>query len=367
MTELAVITTRSPVIVVAPERARKRSVRRAKARRSVITFVMAYLVVSFALARLIEGRLAFVRDPEYAVRRDRLLTMNADHPDRPIILALGSSRMVEGVRPDAIDDGYGPLWLQGGLVGSGSMMELMTYRRLKRDGLKPSHLLLEYWPPLLRGDNHAEYGRIDLPRLGPSDWPIVRDYFPDPASVARYIAEGQLGPMHRYRRSLLGSIDRHLVPEAHRHSKFAKGVDPYGWWPGVRDEDAAIERAKHPEIATSAFRPYLDGFSIGEPADRALRHLLAECRDDGVAVTLVFLPESAAFRSLYSAEAEALWRRHRSSLIREYGVTMIDARDWNFDAELPDGVHLTQGGASRFTRRLYDEWRAIPVDSSAQR
>jgi hypothetical protein len=367
VTELATITTRSPVIVVAPGPARKRSTRRGRARRAMVAFVMAYLALSFALARSIEGPLASARDPEYAARRDRLLAMNKANPNRPIVLALGSSRMVEGVRPDAIDDGNGPLWLNGGLVGSGSMMELMSYRRLKRDGLKPTHVLLEYWPPLLRGDNHAEYGRIDLPRLGPGDWPIVRDYFPDPSSVGRYLGEGQLWPVHRYRRALLASIDRSLVPASQRDSKFAKGIDRYGWWPGVRDEDAPTERAKHTDISRSAFRPYLDGFSVGEPADRALRDVLAECRADGVVVTLVFLPESTAFRSLYSAEAEARWRQHRETLLRDEMVSMIDARTWEFNSDLPDGVHLTQGGATRVTKRLHDEWRAIPSRPSTNR
>jgi hypothetical protein len=332
-----------------------------RAFRALAAGLVFYVIASFILARLIDGPLACVRDPEYAVRRDRLLAMQAKHPGKPIVLAIGSSRMVEGFRPSVLHDSetqHDVVYLNGGLVGSGSMLELLSYRRLKRDGLKPSQVLIEYWPPLLRGDNHAEYGRIDLPRLSPADWPMVRDYFPDPTSVARYMAEGQVLPLWRYRRGFQILIDRHSVVDARTHNRYATGMDEFGWWPGVRDLDADIERSKHPNIEHSAFHPYLDGYSIGDPADRALRDLIAECQADNVGVTLVYLPENQAFRTLYSSESESIWKNHVKKLIADTGVSLIMARAWDFEHELPDGVHLTQGGASRFTRRLADEWLA---------
>jgi hypothetical protein len=325
--------------------------RSSRAKRVLATAMTVFVASSVGVSLLLQNRWLHAVDPEYAARRDRLLAKQAATA-KPIVLCLGSSRMVEGVRPDALPTDTLLTLVNGGMVGSGSMLEWLTYRRLKRDGLKPARVLIEYWPPLLRGDDHAEYGRIALPRLAPADWPVVRACYPDPPSVGRYVAEGQFWPVHRYRRGLLAMIQPRWVPEARADRRFASGMDEWGWWPGCRDEDADAERAKHGDPAKSAFRPYLDGFSVGGPADVALRSLLAECRADGVPATLVYLPESTGFQSLYSPEAEANWQSHLASLRRDFDVAFLDFRTADFDADLPDGVHLTQGGAKRLTRLL---------------
>lgn len=354
MTEIApTITLRPPVVVVVRPQPQPTTKKTAKAKRAVISFLFGYLALSAILDVKIDGSLARVRDPEYAARRDRLLTRIAENPHRPLVLVLGSSRTVEGIRPDGFNGDSGPMFFNAGLVGSGSMLELMTYRRLKAAGVRPQAVLIEYWPVLLRGGNHAEYGRIDLPRLNPRDLPIVWDYYPDPPSVTRYVLEGQLWPAWRYRKQLLASVQPKWVPDAKHERRFTAGMDCWGWWPGVRDDDAETVRNQRQDIRKNPFRPYLDGFSIGVEADRAICDLLAECRADGVACAFVFMPESQAFRSLYTPDAEQQWRTHLDRLMTDFNVRVHDARTCDeFAADLPDGVHLTQGGATRFSRRL---------------
>lgn len=357
MTETAPRIALRPAIVVVvppPPAATTKKVSQARrARRAVRSFLIGYLVITACLALKIDGSLARVRDPEYAARRERLLACVAENPHRPLVLVLGSSRTVEGIRPDTANGESGPLLFNAGLVGSGSMLELMAYRRLKAAGVRPQAVLIEYWPVLLRGGNHAEYGRIDLPRLDPRDLPIVWDYYPDPPSVTRYVIEGQLWPAWRYRKQLLATVLPKWVPDAKHERRFTAGMDEWGWWPGVRDEDAEKVRAERIYIQKNPFRQYLDGFSVGVEADRALRDLLAECRADGVACAFVFMPEGPAFRTLYTPDAEQRWRAHLDNLMADFNVPIHDSRSCDdFAADLPDGVHLTQGGAKRFTQSL---------------
>ena len=336
----------------------RRPVRRrpARSRRAVVVALVSFIGLTLGLALLIDGPWDCFRDPEYAARRDRLVARVREHPLRPVVLVLGSSRTVEGIRPDAVNTSTGPMLLNGGLIGSGSMLELIAYRRLKADGIRPVAVLVEYWPVLLRGDVHAEPGRINPPRLGLRDAKIVRDYFPHPDDALATVWGSQLWPASRYRRALLASVRPKWVPDARHDTRFAGGIDDWGWWPGVRDEDAVIVRSKRPDVSKNPFRPYLDGFSIGDEADRALRDLLTECRADGVAVAFVVMPETPAFRTLYSPAAEANARAHLAGIVNDFGVPVLNARAWDeFEPDLPDHVHLTQGGATRFTRRLQAE------------
>src|SRR5262245_9114159 len=62
-----------------------------------------------------------LRDPEYAFRRDRLVEqLQRRSPGQPFVLALGSSRVAMGLRPEAIaQQPDGPLVFNFGMIGSG--------------------------------------------------------------------------------------------------------------------------------------------------------------------------------------------------------------------------------------------------------
>ena len=72
------------------------------------------------------------------------------------------------------------------LLGGGPIMELMVARRAFADGLRPSVVLFEYWPPYFYSEgNWTESKRIVIDRLSPLDRPIVREFFPNHAAVER--------------------------------------------------------------------------------------------------------------------------------------------------------------------------------------
>ena len=58
------------------------------------------------------------------------------------------------------------------------------------------------------------------------------------------------------------------------------------------------------------------------------------------------------FRSLMTPESVRLSDEHLRRVVDELRVPLIDARGWVPDEDLPDGFHLTQAGAAKFTRKL---------------
>jgi hypothetical protein len=87
-------------------------------------------------------------------------------------------------------------------------------------------------------------------------------------------------------------------------------------------------------------------------SDRAMRELLELCRGQGIAVALLLTPEGSAFQSWYSPEARRCVDDYCDALSREYGVPLIDGRDWLDDTAFADSHHVTLGGAAAFTLRL---------------
>lgn len=131
--------------------------------------------------------------------------------------------------------------------------------------------------------------------------------------------------------------------------------DPLGFVPGIdlppADRPRALERTR------VQYSPVLAGYDVGGPGVAAARDMLAVCRERGVRAAVVLSPESSEFRGWYGAAGFTAARRLADDLGREFGVTVIDARDWVPDAGIADGHHLTPDGAAVYTDRLASEIR----------
>lgn len=289
------------------------------------------------------------RDPEYGKRLARLRARTAEHPGRPLVLVLGSSRAAMGVRPGVLEPAPGrPLVFNFALAGSGPIMELLAFRRAVADGVRPSAVLIEYWPAVMceRGHYH-EAARFDPRRFRDVDGTTVRDCFPDPAGTERVVRELRLNPVYGRRRSLMNQFEPRWLPAADRSDSLWV-VDDWGWLPGrvaMLAEEAAVVREK----TAGYYGPLFAEYEVSPIADAALRRLVLECRERGIPVALVYLPESPGFTPpAAAATGDAYLARVRAEL----GLPLIDARDWSPAADLPDGFHLTQAGAAAFTKRL---------------
>lgn len=323
------------------------------------TFFLAVLLFHVAAACALEVVWPRLRDPEYGRRTERLRARLAEHPGRPLVLVVGSSRAAMGVRSSAWEDARpgapsDPLLFNMATVGGGPIQELLAVRRVFADGFRPAVVLLEYWPPLLRQDGaFGEAARADVRRLRPDDRAVVRDYFPDPAAVERRMRAARLNAFGENRARLLAQLDPDLLPKAGRIDVGWAELDGWGWLPGMDPHpDDAETRRKLTEHQRKHFAAQLAGCSIHPDSDRALREAVAVARAHGARVGFVYLPETAEFRSRYAPDFERSAREHFVGLSRELVVPVIDARDWMDERLLADGFHLSRVGAVAFTVRL---------------
>jgi hypothetical protein len=343
-----------------PAAAPGRSFRR-PARVAVTWFAAAVVALNLGTWLAMDHAWPELRDPEYGRRLKQLKARLAEHPGRPLVVAVGSSRMSMGVRPGAWENVRpanagrpDPLLFNVSLVGSGPVMELMALRRLYADGIRPAAVVLEYWPPFLREDGpNFEPDRIELTRLMAIDRPFVRDYFRDPRAVERRMLLARVNPIYENRERLFAQVDAAWLPWNRRMDTGWQGLDAWGWLPGLDEHpqlpDRRAARLAHCE---RIYRTQFHGYAIDPLADRAIREAIALARGHATQVAFAFLPESTEFRGWYPPEVEKAGREYLDRLCRELKVPLIDARAWLGDEYLVDGFHLSRAGAAEFTRRF---------------
>jgi hypothetical protein len=113
--------------------------------------------------------------------------------------------------------------------------------------------------------------------------------------------------------------------------------------------------AMRPVLMAQTYERCLPVIASPEPisceGDRALQACLCRCQEAGISVQLLFMPESTEFRSWYPPITQMAVANYVDGL-RRRGVSVIDARTWADDRDLPDGFHLDESGAICFTERL---------------
>ena len=131
-------------------------------------------------------------------------------------------------------------------------------------------------------------------------------------------------------------------------------IDKWGWLPGHAE---ITQKQLQGAMAhtRSYYVPLFQQFTISPVADRAYHDLIAECRASDIPVSLLYLPESAAFVELMPADKQAIANAYLQQLRTELNIPLIDARGWVNDEQLPDGFHLMRPGAAVLTSRLYQE------------
>ena len=332
--------------------------RPARRRTAIVWFATFTLLLHVAAYLAMDVVRPDLRDPEYGLRVPHLRARIAEHPDRPLVVVVGSSRAAMGVRPaawEAVRPGTprDPLLFNMSSVGAAPIQQLITVRRLFADGFRPSAVLLEYWPPVLRQDGrHAEQARVGR-RLRFDDTPVIRDYFTDPEQTERGMVEARVHSLSANREAWrVRALPKWLTPNRHADVPW-RDLDEWGWLPGmsVRPDDTAT-RERFLTHFRPAYRDQFDGHTIHAKSDRALREAVALVRDHGARVGFLFLPESGEFRSWYPRQVEEAARVHLTGLSRELGVPVLDARTWMADNLLADGFHLSRVGAATFTERL---------------
>lgn len=304
-----------------------------------------------------------LRDPAFGLRLLALQQKLAENPGAPLVLILGSSRTLNGLSPAHMPvslrrEGPAPVIFNFALPGSGSVRELMTYRRLRAAGIKPDGLLLETWPVLWPEDGiFAERHIIVDDELCWSDLSVLSRYLPGKLEFAAHALKGNLVPLVSYRSRLLHAGARLLLPRdldrglSHEDDDWTC-ADGTGWLPYRRipADRAALRREVDKGLIVAA--PLLNPLRIAPDSDRALRDLLGACRDDGIRTALFLMPEHSACRGWYSPQTHTLVRDYLTKLSREYDIPTLDMRDWAPDENFADFCHLAPWGAPPLSQRF---------------
>lgn len=299
-----------------------------------------------------------LRDPEYVHRRNLLQRqLQQKKPEQAVVLILGSSRVAMGLRPEVIArKPDAPLVFNFGLLGSGPVMELFCLRRLLADGIRPDLVLVEVWAPFLYQEGPLrEVDRLDVDRLSLSDLQFLTPYSVRPEHLVRQWIEAQLSPCFTHRFKVISAFLPAWLPYHLRRDHNWRDLDPWGWLPGHSRADDPAQYRKRFQHVREYFGPVFQKYRLGYNSWKAMREMLSLCRDQGIPVALFCMPEGKDFRALYSPEATRLSELLVGNMHKEYGVPVIDTRDWMGPENFIDSFHLLTDGAWKFTERFEEE------------
>jgi hypothetical protein len=129
------------------------------------------------------------------------------------------------------------------------------------------------------------------------------------------------------------------------------GMDAHGWQAVVWSVTPE-QRRQYTELALDQYADAIRGFTPAAEPVRALREVLQLAHREAIPVALVVMPEASLFRTRTCPEMHAAVTGLLTDLQRQYGLAVIDARDWVEDAGFWDGHHLLPEGAAAFTDRF---------------
>ncbi|MCS6852783.1 MAG: hypothetical protein NZ700_16620 [Gemmataceae bacterium] len=294
------------------------------------------------------------RDPELGARLRQLRRLTQEKGP-PAWLVLGSSRVQRAFAPEVLAADQEAWGYNFGLTAAGPVREYLALRRLLADGIRPGRLLVEVLPARLRQEpGAAEIDTLAGARLCRSD---LRDLEAllgtSPPHLRRAWLEARLLPAWSARFSLMNWFAPAWLPWGIRQEGWYE-ID-LGWMPFYDPPGPGLSQQHQLEQTRAEYLPALRAFRITADADRALRAVLELGQSAGTAPALLLMPESAEFRSWYRAESLREIDAYLTDLEREFGVEVIDCREWMADSDFTDGHHLTRAGARRFGERFARE------------
>lgn len=322
--------------------------RRLPARSALLWGLVGFAALQAGLVGVLERWLPSLRNPQYGRRLVLLRRRLAEAPGRPLVLFMGTSRTLNGVRPSLLPAGPAVPFNFGQSM-SGPIRQVLLLRRLLRQGIRPAHVYLEVLPAQFCFAGEAE-GLLEIRWVGLGDWSAFRHYWPGARSRRRWCRDNLL-PGVGCRDRLLGWLFPPLQSLWARHGQEAVAVEGDGFF-GYGADLAGEALARWQAQVRDSSAPQLAAFHIHPTPDRALRHFLTLCRRQRISVSLLLLPEGSTCRSWYPPHALASLKNYLDGVRREFGVEVIDARNWVSDDGLSDSVHLLPQGAEVFSRRF---------------
>jgi len=177
---------------------------------------------------LIEAGGFSFRDAEFERKRALLQARLAEAPTRPLILALGSSLLGVGFRPDEMPLAEGmPLVFNYSFLGAGPLRQLVCLKQLLREGVRPAGCILEVHPAFLQ--MHEE-NWIEAESLDWHDMNVINRYATQPKTMWRRWCRARLAATHTYRAAALRQFLPSWVSVTDPRDAAWRNLAPSGWW-----------------------------------------------------------------------------------------------------------------------------------------
>jgi hypothetical protein len=329
--------------------------RRSHARAAVSLGFAFAVAAQFALDLAVETVKPEWRDPEYGHRVKQLSAMARQQaqfrPDQPILIVLGSSRVMQGVSPAHLGLGLdlSPVLIYNfAHTGYGPVGEWLALQRLLESKLAPRYLLVELLPAHLTGACTTHPDTLTCADVG-----FIEPFHENPDRLRMDWLRSRIEPWFSLRSSLLSHFRPDLLPQAHRLDHTWKQMQVGGWMPYYPAELSEAVRSAARQRAQALHAVPLAEFHVDPFQDRAYRQVLNQCRDRGISVACFWMPESPAYRAWYSPQSRDRVNQYLAELRREYGVPVFNTSEW-FDDEgaFWDGHHLLGPAAEEFSMRF---------------
>jgi len=320
---------------------------------------------------IIDRRWPDVRDPMQgpwiSSKMEHLRTCLGQHPERPLVMMLGSSMTSNAFKADQLGEmtvgSSTPVTaFNFGVPGAGTIKQALVWRFLCEKKVRPDFLLLEISPRHL-----FDQGPID-----DSVFPSAYERLLDLSALRRYSQiplyrlcltwlKGRWIPVYGLRASLLGHF-KNGEPPARGKDPTISLIDDFGWLP-LPGHHTPQSREGHIALFHERLNKSCPAFSrdyhVSKGAQQALSELLRSFDQKGIPVILVRMPEESTLRGWYAPNMEPTFQSLLADLRRSWGAKYIDASDWIADDLFADHCHLLPAGAVLFTRRLAD--RILPL------
>ncbi len=315
--------------------------------------VALHLLFTFVVSCLVPE----IRDPDQAFKLGKLQECLAETGgDRPLVLMIGSSRVAMGYRPELVERRDGPVYYNYGLCFSGPLLDLITLHRLLDAGIRPHTIILEVWPPHLATESVGDKEAIslDINRLSWRDLQVLAGFSTHRERLWRNWLVNRLESWSTYRFTLtrlfgpdwLDTTGEPVARWSGIHERGWLGQEPYRSHPSSETYLRFLTHTRF-NLAKVLKKP-----RMARDSALALTEFLNICRQHGIEVALIWLPESPEFRNSYAKEELAATTTQLQRLARRAGMPLIDARDWVPEDGFVDGYHMTHAGAELFTRML---------------
>lgn len=283
--------------------------------------------------------------------------------DRPLLVALGSSRIGWALRSDRLNgmpdsDARPFLVYNFGIPSSGPISHLAYFRQMLNEGIRLRLLLIEINPYFLCEPEHG--AKVEEELIGFESFGFRRflqslPYLYHRKKMASQSFAGRVFPWYAFRKHIwregLYWVKHRRLPYVNTYGF----IDEWGWHLCWNVPFHPLVRNLLVEKDRLAYASVLRRFGRGSKSCKALRAILELCRREKIPAALVWTPESSEFRSWYSEETKAKLHDLLDELRQTYGVAVIDATTWVFDEDFEDGLHVVRHGADVFTFRLRDE------------